>query len=370
MEFLIHRDDLMRALTRAQGIVEKRSTTPILSAVLLQATPDGVRVTATDKAMTFVGDFSANVAVPGEVAVDAVNFFQVAKVLPTDTVSVRLGENQRIDVRCGRSSYKLNGYPAAEFPPLPSFDADRHLTIAAADLRALIDQTLFSVAPDDNRYGLGGAHLESVPGETPKLRMVGTDGNRLCWAQRPFTGELGLRQKMLLPRKPLAELRRFLDGLETDVQIGFAERAAVVRCAGFMVQMRLMEAQFPDYRAVLPTTFKRRAVLDREAFLDGLKRAGIFATDGSHSVRFAFGPEELVLTARKLDAGDAREEIPVDFSGEPITVGLNARFVQEVLGVLGGPQVSVELGDTLSPCILRDPASADALFVVMPVRLD
>ncbi len=370
MEFLIHRDDLKRALTHAQGIVEKRSTTPILASVLLQAGADGVRVTASDKAMTFVGDFAANVATPGEVAVDAVNFFQVARVLPNEVVSVKLAQNQRIDVRCGRSSYKLNGFPAADFPPLPSFDADRSLTIAAADLRALIDQTLFSVAPDDNRYGLGGAHLEAVAEDPPKLRMVGTDGNRLSWSQRPFSGDLGIRSKMLMPRKPLAELRRFLDGLETDVTVGFGERSAVVRCPSFLVQMRLMEAQFPDYRAVLPTSFKRRAVLDRETFLEGLKRANIFATDGSHSVRFAFGADELVLTARKLDAGDAREELPADFSGEPLSVGLNARFVQEVLSVLSGSKVAIEMGDTLSPCILRDPDVADALFVVMPVRLD
>src|SRR3954468_2592901 len=159
MDFLIHRDDLIRALTRVQGIVEKRSTSPILSAVLVQAGAEGLRLVATDKAMTFFGDFAATVRTPGEIAVDAANFFQIARVLSNDVVSVKVVDGQRVEVRCGSSFFKLNGYPASDFPVTPPLDQSRMLKVDAADLRRLIDQTLFSVAPDDNRYGLNGAHV-------------------------------------------------------------------------------------------------------------------------------------------------------------------------------------------------------------------
>jgi DNA polymerase III subunit beta len=371
MDFLIQRDELIRALSRVQGIVEKRSTTPILSTVLMQAHEGGVRVTATDKAMTYVGNFVANVNIPGEVAVDAAHAFQVAKVLPSDVVSLQLGENQRVDVRCGKSYYKLAGQAAGDFPPVPSFEASGWLSLQAADLRRIIDQTWFSIAPDDNRYGLNGAHLDAVDTPAgPMLRMVGTDGNRLSWAQAPYSGNLAIGRRMLLPRKPLQEVRKMIDGFSGVVEIGFGERAAVVRFEGTTVHMRLLEAEFPNYKEVLPTSFKRRVVVDRDVFVESLKRVSIFATDGAHSVRFAFGADGLVLTARKLDVGDAREEVPLDFAGEPIVMGFNARFIQEVLNVLSATRVTLELGDTLSPCILRPMDDENALFVVMPVRLD
>jgi DNA polymerase-3 subunit beta len=370
MDFLINRDDLIRALTRVQGIVEKRSTSPILSAVLIQARAEGIRLTATDKAMTYFGDFDATVRSPGEVAVDAANFLQVAKVLPNDVVAVKLADGLRVDVRCGNTYFKLNGYAAADFPVTPPLDQSRAMRVKAADLRRTIDQTLFSVAPDDNRYGLNGAHVEDVPGETPIVRFVSTDGNRLSWSQAPYVGDLAIGRKMLLPRKALGELRKLIDGLEEEVSLAFGERAALVRFPGVMLHLRLLEADFPDYRQVLPTGFKRRVLVERDVFQESLRRVSVFATDNSHSVRFAFGPDGLVLTARKLDAGDAREELPCELSGEPITMGFNARFVQDVLSILPGGRVVIDLGDTLSPCIIRAHEDEDALFVIMPVRLD
>ena len=375
MDFLIQRDELIRALSRVQGIVEKRSVNPILSAVLLQAHEGGLRITAQDKAMTFVGDFAATVNVPGEVAVDAANAFSVARVLASDVVAVTLGDNHRLDLRCGKSFYKLAGQAPGDFPPTPGLDTPGQLTIQAADLRRIIDQTWFSIAPDDNRYGLNGAHLDVVPlpggkaGEKA-LRMVGTDGNRLSWAQAPFEGTLSIGRRLLLPRKPLAEIRKMLEGLAVPVQIGFGDRSAVVRFEGAVIHMRLLEAEFPSYKEVLPTTFKRRVVVDREQFIEGLKRVSIFAADGSHSVRFAFSGEGMVLTARKLDAGDAREEVQIDLQGEPLTMGFNARFVQDVLAAVTASRVALELGEALSPCILKPLDAEDALFVVMPVRLD
>lgn len=372
MRFLIQSAELRRILSTAAACVEKSASIPINRCILLQAYEGGVRATATDKGMTFLGNFSANVENPGEVAIDAANALQVAKVLPNDVVSVQLGENFRLDVKCGKSAYKLSGQAATDFPPAPPLETKGALTIDAADLRKIIDQTWFSVAPDDNRYGLNGAHLDAV--DTPAgrmLRMVGTDGNRLSWAQAPFTGTLAIGRRMLLPRKPLAEVRKMIDGLSGPVEIGFGERAAVMRFEGTTVHMRLLEAEFPAYKEVLPTNFNRRVVVDRSRFLESLRRVSIFATDGSHSVRFAFSGDGLVLTARKLDAGDAREELPAELSGEPITMGFNAHFMQEVMSALTCSQVTLNLGDALSPCIIR-PFGDDenALFVVMPVRLD
>ena len=166
-----------------------------------------------------------------------------------------------------------------------------------------------------------------------------------------------------------------IDGLSGPVEIGFGERAAVMRFEGTTVHMRLLEAEFPNYKEVLPTNFKRRVVVDRSRFLESLRRVGIFAAD--HSVRFAFSADGLVLSSRKLDAGDAREEVDVkSFDGEPITMGFNATFLQEAITAAGEDDVLLRLGDGLSPAVVTPldstdtAADTDALFVVMPVRLD
>ncbi|MBM4368627.1 MAG: DNA polymerase III subunit beta [Deltaproteobacteria bacterium] len=371
MDLLIHRDELVRALARAQGIAEKRSTSPILSSVLLQASGETLRATATDKAITLIADYAATIKTPGEVAVDATNFFQAAKVLRGDIVTLKLLDNGRLEVRSGSAVYNLTTFAATEFPVTPALDQARTMTVDAGGLRRTIDRVHFSVAGDDNRYGLNGAHVEDTSTTSGAVvRFVGTDGNRLSWAQAPYRGELGIGRKMLLPRKGLGEVRKLLEGYEGEVGISFGERAALVQWPGVLVHVRLLEADFPDYRQVLPTSFKRRAILEKDAFREALKSVSILATDASNSVKFQFSSEGLVLSARKLDAGDSKDEVPMEYSGEPIAMGFNARFVGEVLAVIDGTRVSVELGDALSPCIVRDMDDDSALFVVMPVRLD
>ena len=371
MKLTLPNKDLVVALSKVQNVVEKRSTNPILSAVLVQATESGFRLTATNKAMTYVGNFPAAVDGPGEVAIDAANALNVAKNLPAGLVTLTTGDNHAVTVKCERSKYNLSGLSAADFPPIPSFDVAASLTIDAANLRAVIDQTAFAIAPDDNRYGLNGAHLDVVAtADGQALRMVGTDGNRLSWAQAPFSGKLTIGRRMLLPKQPLSELRKMIDGLTGAVEIGFGERAAVVRFEGAVLHMRLLEAEFPNYKDVLPTSFKRTVVVDRVPFLESLRRVSVFASDTSHSVKCAFTADGIVMTARKLDAGDSREELSCDMTGEPMTMGFNAQFIQAVAGVLTGGRIVLQMGDALSPCLVRDMDGENALHVVMPVRLD
>jgi DNA polymerase-3 subunit beta len=177
---------------------------------------------------------------------------------------------------------------------------------------------------------------------------------------------------MLLPRKALAEMARLLEGLEADttVELAFGERAALFKVPFAQLHMRLLEADFPNYREVLPSTWKRRVVVDRNRFADALRRVSVFAADSTHSVRFSFGAEGIRMAARKLDAGDSAEDLPAELTGEPIAMGFNARFVQDVLAALPEGFLTIELGDMLSPCIIRSQHDADATFVVMPVRLD
>ncbi|MED5370067.1 MAG: DNA polymerase III subunit beta [Myxococcota bacterium] len=373
MELYIDRDAFLGGLSRVQGIVERRNTpNPILSHVLLQASEGRLRLTATDTEMAFIGDFPANVTTPGEIAVDASSVFQIAKVLPDATAHLTLGSQNRVELTSGSAWYKVKGLPGEDFPPLPDFDGRSTLRLPAGKLRWLIDQTGFVVCPDDNRYGINGAHLEVVEGPegTPLLRMVATDGHRLSYAQVPFEGELGMPARMLIPRKALGEMKKLCRSDDQVLELSFGESSALITSESERFYFRLIDGEFPDYRQVVPSASQRRAVVQRELLNAALKRVAVLAQDKSRPVSFAFEPTAVTISSSHVDLGDAREVVPLEMDGDALNIGFNIRYFQEVMGALSGERIVLELGDALSPALVREPEQDDALLIVMPMRLD
>ncbi|MCB9744592.1 MAG: DNA polymerase III subunit beta [Alphaproteobacteria bacterium] len=373
MELYIDRDALTTGLTRVQGIVERRNTpNPILSHVLLEASGERLRMTATDTEMTFIGDFPANVISPGEISVDAASLFQIAKVLPDATAHLTLGGQNRLELTSGSAWYKVVGLPAEDYPSPQNFDGQTSMTLKAQALRWLIERTAFVVCPDDNRYGINGAHLEvhEANDGSPRLRMVATDGHRLSYGQAPFEGSFGMAERMLIPRKALAEMKKLCERLEGEVQLSFGENGALLTTPAARFYFRLIDGEFPDYRKVVPTTHQRQVTANRDVLFNALRRVGVLAQDRGRPVRFDFEPEHLTITASNTDLGEAREQVPLELTGGGVSIGFNIRYFQEVLGALASERVIIELGDALSPAILREPGSEDSLLIVMPMRLD
>lgn len=372
MELFISQEDLVRALGGVQGIVERRSTHQVLGHALLTAEGDEFRVTATDTELTGELRFPARVEVPGQRSVSAGHLFQVARALPSGVVHLQGTEGHQLVVDAPPAHYRLVGLPPSEFPPFPSFEASATLTVRSADFRRVIDSTVFAIPADDQRYGLNGGHLEAVEGPdgTSRIRLVTTDGSRLCYAEAGFEGEFGMGRHMLLPRKALLELKRFLDSSDQPLEIAFGERAARFRVGQVVLHTRLVDGEFPAYRSVLPRTFQRRARVDRAAFMDALRRVALEASDQANTVRMSFSSDEVVLSARAVDQGEAKHPVPLQLEGEPIQMGFNVRFFQDVVSCLEDAELSIELGEALSPCVVRPAERDDALFIIMPIRLD
>jgi DNA polymerase-3 subunit beta len=177
-------------------------------------------------------------------------------------------------------------------------------------------------------------------------------------------------RRMLLPRKALSEIKKLSDGEDRNWNIGFGERSATFRSDGLSLIVRLVDGEFPDYRRVLPKTIKREVTLSREHFTNALKRVAIVASDRNHSVRFAFENDRLVLTAKNVDLGDAREEMAIHMQGDRMVTGFNVKYFQEILSATRSDSLLLQMGDVLDPCIVRLPDRDDCLFVVMPMRLD
>lgn len=372
MHILVQKSALLTAATLARSAAVAKSINTSLQCLLLRATSEGLTLTGTDATIRLSTPCDANVKIPGEIAIDAANLVQVLKVLPDEVIDLDVGENFRATLKCGRSTYKLSGVDPSTFTPAPPPIDDEGIAIDAADLRKMLDQTLFQVADADDKYGLNGLHLDPV--DTGTLRAVGTDGNRLGWSQCPYTGTLNIGRRMLIPRAAVERLRGLIDGATGPVSLAFSARAGVARVGGAVMDFRLLEAEFPDYKAVLPTRFERTVIADRTALIDTLRRVMVFASDGSRSIRFDFSADSIVLSARKADAGDSRDECPCELTGEPIKMGVNGRFMLDVLNACTANQVRLQLGTVLAPVLIQgwDGANPDpnALFVVMPVRLD
>jgi DNA polymerase III subunit beta len=372
MDLYIDRDELIRALGRAQGIVERRPTTQSLSHVLLVARGNSLDVSATDGALALVATYPARVEEPGELTVDAAHFFQIARSLADPTVHLQTRPGNRLAIKCGSAEFQINGMAAEEFPPLPTKEERAVLTVRGGDLRRVIEETSFSISPDDTRYGLNGAHLEELTtadGAT-RVRLVTTDGSRLSLSEAAFEGTFGMGRSMLVPRKALGELRKLVESDNETWTVAFGERSASFSTPSMSLMVRLVDGEFPNYRQVLPGASRRTIRVPREAFAAAIKRVSIVASDRNHSVRFAFEPDQVVLSAENVDLGNARETVPAELDGEPLFTGFNVKYFQDILAATRSEIIQLELVDVLDPCIVRFPDRDDALFVVMPMRLD
>lgn len=371
MELYIDRDALGRGLARIQGVIERRSTHPILSHVLLHARDGELRMTATDTEVAYIGDLAANVSTGGELAVDAAGLFQIVRALPESTVHLTSTDNHQLEVRSGRAFFKLVGVAAEEYPALPPFETKATAELAEGELKRVVEQISFSVASEDVRWGLNGAHMEERATDTERrLRFVATDGHRLACAETPFEGEFAFTQRMLIPRKALAVMKKLLESGDTSVHLDFGDGGLQLRRPGQTFWFRLLDGEFPDYRAVVPTESKHTAILRRTELAATLRRVGLLVADRARPVKFGFSEEELQVEVHNVDRGEVRETVPCELEGESVTVGFNAKYLQDILGVLAGDKVVLELAHPLAPCMVRDPETDASFFVVMPMRLD
>ena len=375
MELKITVAELGRALSRSQGIVEKKTTMPILSHVLLEAKKDGkLQVSATDLDLSVSSVHDAEVSKEGTVAVPAKSLYDIVRALPENDVVLKKSGNNYLEVKSGAAEFKIVGLPAEDFPALPKFERVTFVDVPPASLLEQIERTAFAASTDETRYNLNGVFFEP---QGAVLRLVATDGHRLAVSEKPLAGDFALKKGVILPRKGLTELKKLLgEAAEQPAEaqeskLGFVENSAIFRGKGVVLAMRLIEGTFPDYKQVIPKQGEKIITAGRARFLETLRRVSLLSSDKSHAVKLELSPGALRVVAQNPDLGEAREDVPVEYAGDPLKIGFNARYLTDVVLQLRGADVQVELADDLSPCVLRGPAGEDAGYtaVVMPMRI-
>ncbi|MBI4815477.1 MAG: DNA polymerase III subunit beta [Deltaproteobacteria bacterium] len=367
MKFQIGVSELTKALSRVQGIVEKKTTMPHLANVLIEASDDNrIKVSATNLELGLVGHYPAEVRTPGSIQLAGRALFEIVRSLPHASLTLEKAANNWVEIASGKVSFKVVGSAAEGFPALPRFEEVPFFNIDPAVFREMIDRTLFSVSTDETRYNLTGVYVEPTG---TGLRMVSTDGHRLSLVERAVEEKVPLKKGVIVPRKGVIELRKLLDDAGGPARIGFVENSAVFERGEIVLTTQLLEGQFPDYQQVIPSSFSRKAYVEREAFREALKRTSLLASDKSQSVRVDLRPGVLTLSANNPDLGEASEEIEVEFDGEPLRVGFNFRYLLDVLTVLPEGKVELSVSDALSPGLLRSEKAPDFRAIVMPMRL-
>jgi len=374
MELQIGTDEFSRALYRAQGIVEKKSTMPILASVLLEATEDGrMRVSAFDLEIGVTGTHPCEVRKAGSVALKHKELYDIVRALPEKTLVLKREANNRVRLKSGAAEFNIVGQPAEDYPPFPRAEKVSFVSVDPGELLEMIEKTQFAISADETRHNLNGVYFETTQGN---IRMVATDGHRLSLIERPAPGNFNLKKGVIVPRKGLLDLKRLLDeDHEGSCELGFTETSGVFQRGDLQMVMRLIDGIFPDYMQVIPKEADRTLTVDRPRLLDTLRRMSILSSDRTtNAVKLELGKDTLKVTSQNPDLGDAKEEIPVTYGGTALQIGFNARYLMDVLTVVDSPQMDVELCDELSPGVLKPTGQAAGVAsrytaVIMPMRI-
>ena len=368
MEIKAKRGDLLATLYWAQNIVERRNTMPILANALIDAQKNKIQLAATDLEVGVRGEVEGEIVKEGALTVNAKKLYEIVRETPADQVHVKRLENDWVEIRSGKSVFKIVGMDAREFPQFPKFDDQGQSTVNASLMRGMIERTIFSVSTDETRYSLNGVFLEEADGG--KVRMVSTDGHRLAFEEQSL-GVLGLGKGVILPRKGLGELRKLMENDdEGEISIGFKENMALVSKDKVELFMRLIDGDFPDYTKVIPQGNPNLAKIDHGELLQALRRVSILSSERYKGVKLEFSQNSVSISANNPDLGEAVEEVDAEYNGAPISIGFNARYILDVLGVLGSDgEIDIEMKDELSPSIIRKSANVGYLYVLMPMRL-
>lgn len=369
MELSIRVPELVRALQRVQGIVEKKTTMPILANALIKSKgKDAITVSATNLEIGLTADYEAHIEKSGAMTLGAKALYDIVRSLPEDTVTLKQSSNQWVEISCGKVKYRVVGMPAESFPTLPSFEDVPFFSVEPRVFREMIDKTLYAVSTDETRYNLTGVYCEAIQG-TAGLRMVATDGHRLSVIERPTQEAPTMKEGVIIPRKGLVELKKLLEEGKEGGRLGFIENSAVFEKDGITLTMRLVDGRFPDYQQVIPTASSRRVRVPRTILNAALKRTSLLSPDKAQGVRIDLTSGTMALTANNPDLGEAREELEVDYDGDALKIGFNFRYLLDVLSVLGDDEIELELTDELSPGVIRSVGSEGYRAVIMPMRI-
>lgn len=368
MHITVSRDDLLNGVGPIQAVVETKRSLPILSHLLLETSSSHLSVFGTDLDIGVRKQVPGQVAREGSIALSARKLYEIVRELPATSVDLVVDGELTVTITCGNSEFRIKGLPKDDFPSMRE-SKQNGIVLDRRLFRDMIRRTLYAVSSDQTRYTLNGILFRVTPND---IRMVATDGHRLAMTNSELSAvncQLSAPVDAIIPRKAAAETLKLLREEPGEITVEISENHLLLQTDDTFVDMRLIEGQFPNYEQVIPTNATREVVVNREAFLAGLRRTSTILGERALPTTMKLTPGRLVLSCVNLDLGEAKERLDVEYQHEEMTVGFNARYILDFLSALLTEQATIRLQDSLSPALFAGKDDARYTCVIMPMRL-
>ena len=366
MKIIVSKDEIQAKLSTIQNIVEKRNTMPILSHFLLDAGKQGSYITATDLDTALKEPLQIKVEKEGRLCIPARKMFEIVREIEGELVCESI-DDQWLKVKAGASNFRLACLSSKEFPAWPGMEDMEEIAVDAKVLAEVIEKTVYAAGESDTRYTLNGLLFHVQPGG--KVTVVGTDGHRLALINKTIEGKIQEEKKLIIPRKAAAELRKLLDKAEANVKVTLCKNHVLFTVGDVQFLTRLIEGTYPNYEQVIPSGNEKKILVQRDAFIRTVRRAAIMSKERSNAVKVDLSENLITVTSNNPDLGEAKDEVAVDYKGENLSLGFNARYLIDILETMSSERVVMEMQAPLSPVLIKEEKDEDYRCVIMPMRI-
>ncbi|MFB3925052.1 MAG: DNA polymerase III subunit beta [Syntrophales bacterium] len=367
MEFRIKRDVLLEGVQRTLGIVEKRTTMPILNNILIRAGADKIRIIATNREIGLIADYEAGVKAPGEITLSARKLYEMIREVPGEDIHFEMNDANWITLTSGKMRYRIPGVSADDFPKVDDDDNVIYFKVNGGIIRDMINKTFFAMSTEEMRVNLNGALFETEQeGDQYRIKMVATDGYRLSLASADIgiSEFLHLEKGIILPRKGISEIRKIIEADDHDVEIGAKKGQCLIKKENVLLKVNLIDSEYPDYRKVISMDREISVELDRELFLQSLRRMGVISSEKYSGVVIKLSNNKMLLNSTNPDIGEASDEMDISYSDKEIEVAYNVKYLLDAIEAIDDKKIIFEIREGLRPGTIR-PAGSDGYQCVI-----
>ncbi len=372
MRVTVQRSDILPVLSRIQGITGRKTNLAITTNVLIRTTNTGVSFSATDLETGFEGQYAAVVETQGAIALNSRKLFEIVKDFPQNEIVLNEIENHWIKIGNETVEYHIVGLNPEDFPEIPKIENADFFDLPSCVLADMVSKSIvIGAAGDERRTHILGVYTERLVEEgIPILRMVSTDGSRLCKTDFHFEKSSVIPEcaGVLIPKKSLSEVGKFLE-TEGSVQLAFKDSSLIVKKQNEIIIIRLLEGEFPRYAEIIQKPDGSHILLNRQLFLMMLRRMSILSSEEYKGVIFNFNENVLTISSTNPEIGESKEDMPIEFNRKKITVMFNPKFFIDTLNVIGDEKIILNILNEEKPCLVEGEKDKSYLSVIMPMRI-
>jgi DNA polymerase-3 subunit beta len=371
----VSKEDFLPALNSLQSITGKKGTMAILANILIQTQENFIELISTDLEVAIKKNVAAEILSPGSLTLPAKILYEIVRESGSDNIKIEEKDKNWARIKAGSSMYNLAGTSSEEYPKFPEYNEESLISLPCEIIRELIDKTIFSAAQErESNYTLTGILLEKENTEegTSFLKMVSSDGHRLSIMEKELDKEsenISIEKNTLIPRKGVSEIKKVCEG-QKNFSLGADKKQLVIQTKNSLMIVRLMNGEFPDYKSIVNVIEKDNVIeIDRNKFLESLKRTNLFSEDTFNAIQLTVEEQKLILSSQNMDFGNAKDEMAINYTGDPLDLGFNCRYFIDTLQVMRSDTIKAYVNSDQSPCLIEGDNDQGFISIIMPMKI-